>query len=112
MALRRANPVLRIRELYREALDVGRDHLGATVNTLVLAYAGASLPLLLIFANQQVSFSTAINRESVAEEVIAMGVGSIGLIAALPLTTLLAALLARQLPREALGDEPAAVHQH
>jgi uncharacterized membrane protein len=48
MALRRANPALRFRELFRAAIAVGHDHIAATVNTLVLAYAGASLPILLL----------------------------------------------------------------
>ncbi len=109
LALRRANPAQRLGELYRGAIDVGRDHLGATVNTLVLAYAGAALPVLLIFSTQGTGFSSAINRENVAEEVVATLVGSIGLIAALPLTTLLAALLAARLPADAL---PAAGHGH
>jgi len=109
LALRRADPSQRFRQLYRGAIDVGRDHLGATVNTLVLAYAGAALPILLIFSTQGTGFTSAINRENVAEEVVATLVGSIGLIAALPLTTLLAALLAERLPAAAL---PADDHGH
>ncbi len=113
LALRRADPAQAFRQLYRSAIDVGRDHLGATVNTLVLAYAGAALPLLLLFSNQQTSFGTAVNRESVATELVAMGVGSIGLVAAVPLTTALASLLARRLPDEALGpDEHHHGHAH
>jgi uncharacterized membrane protein len=112
LALRRANPAQAFRQLYRSAIDVGRDHLGATVNTLVLAYAGAALPLLLIFSNQQTSFGTAVNRESVATELVAMGVGSIGLVAAVPLTTLLASLLARRLPDEVLAPEEHHGHAH
>ncbi len=50
VALRAANPALGFGQLYRRAIDVGRDHVSATVNTLVLAYVGSSLPLLLIFA--------------------------------------------------------------
>jgi uncharacterized membrane protein len=49
-ALRRANPGLSTVQLYREATRVGRDHVASTVNTLILAYAGASLPLLLFFS--------------------------------------------------------------
>jgi uncharacterized membrane protein len=95
LALRRANPSSSLRELFREAMGVGRDHLGATVNTLALAYAGGSLPVLLIFATQGTRFSDAVTREAVAEELVATLVGSIGLVAAVPLTTALAALLAR-----------------
>jgi uncharacterized membrane protein len=96
LALRRANPALRARNLFVEAMAVGRDHLGATVNTLVLAYAGASLPILLVFASQGTRFGDAITRESVAEEIVATLVGSIGLVAAVPLTTGLAAVLVRE----------------
>lgn len=110
LALRRANPAQRFRELYRSAIEVGRDHLGATVNTLVLAYAGAALPVLLIFSTQNTRFGTAINRENVAEEVVATLVGSIGLIAAVPLTTALAALLAERLPVSALPDDHGHAH--
>ncbi|MGI9098718.1 MAG: YibE/F family protein, partial [Solirubrobacteraceae bacterium] len=60
LALRRANPKQRFAELYRAGAEVGRDHLGATVNTLVFAYAGASLPLLLIFSSQGIGFGDAV----------------------------------------------------
>jgi uncharacterized membrane protein len=109
MALRRANPLQGFRELYRGALDVGRDHVAATVNTLVLAYAGASLPLFLVFSVGGVPFTDAVNGETVAEPVVATLVGSIGLIAAVPITTALAALLASRLPPERL---PVGEHAH
>jgi uncharacterized membrane protein len=98
LALRRANPMQRFADLYRAGAEVGRDHLGATVNTLVFAYAGASLPLLLIFSSQDIGFGDAVNREIVATELVATLVGSIGLAAAVPLTTATAALLATRLP--------------
>lgn len=109
MALRHANPGFGVAELFRRALSVGRDHLGATVNTLVLAYAGAALPVLLVFNTQGTGFGTAINRENVAEEVVAMLVGSIGLIAAVPLTTWLASHLAARLPAERVAGD---THPH
>ncbi|HEV2752523.1 MAG TPA: YibE/F family protein [Solirubrobacteraceae bacterium] len=111
MALRRANPTQRARELFDGALTVGRDHVGATVNTLVLAYVGAALPVLLIFETQGTSLGTALTRENVAEEIVATLVGSIGLIAAVPLTTALAAALAVRLPERAL-EGPHAHHHH
>ena len=110
MALRRANPAQRARDLYLGALSVGRDHVAATVNTLVLAYVGASLPILLVFGTGGTSFVDAISREAVAEQVVAMLVGSIGLIAAVPVTTALAAALASGVPA---GDlEESAGHLH
>jgi uncharacterized membrane protein len=111
LALRRGSPGQGARELYRQAIVVGRDHLGATVNTLVFAYAGAALPLLLLFSTGSVNFADAINRETVATEIVAALVGSIGLIAAVPLTTGAAALLASHLPEETLPDEGHA-HRH
>jgi uncharacterized membrane protein len=109
MALRRANPTLEFRALFRSALSVGHDHIAATVNTLVLAYAGASLPVLLIFSLAETPFADAINFEAVAEAVVAMLVGSIGLIAAVPITTALAALLATRVEPHMLAP---AEHAH
>ena len=94
LALRAANPRLGFRELYGAALRVGRDHVSATVNTLVLAYVGASLPLLLIFSSGEIGIVDAVSTELIAKEVVGTLVGSIGLIAAVPITTALAALLA------------------
>ena len=108
LALRRANPAFGFGELYRRAVDVGHDHIAATVNTLVLAYAGAALPVLLVFSLASTPFREAVGFEIVAGEVVAMLVGSIGLIAAVPLTTALAALLALRLRPGDVGD----VHAH
>ncbi|HUG65169.1 MAG TPA: YibE/F family protein [Gaiellaceae bacterium] len=93
-ALKAANPALTTRELFSRGLVVGRDHVAATVNTLVLAYAGASLPILLIFSLGGWSFRGAVTSEVVAAELVATMVGSIGLVAAVPVTTGLAAFLA------------------
>lgn len=110
MALRRANPAHGVRELYRGAVLIGRDHVAATVNTLVLAYVGASLPVLLIFSVGDVAFADAINREAVAQQVIGTLVGSVGLIAAVPLTTGIAALLAAR--GHLAPDEGLHTHAH
>jgi uncharacterized membrane protein len=102
LALRSANPTLRFRQLFAVAQRVGRDHVSATVNTLVLAYVGASLPVLLIFSSSNLGIGEALSTEVVATQVVGTLVGSIGLIAAVPLTTALGALLA-------LGEEPEAL---
>ncbi len=113
MALRRANPAMGFRELFRSGIGVGHDHIAATVNTLVLAYAGASLPVLLLFNLADTSLPEAVNFESVAEAIVAMLVGSIGLIAAVPVTTALAALLATRLePAELTDAHAGAGHAH
>ena len=109
MALRRADPRSSARRLFASGLTVGRDHLSATVNTLVLAYVGAALPVLLVFETAGTAFGDALNRESVAAEVVAMLVGSIGLVLAVPLTTALASWLAVRVPAAAL---PADHHHH
>jgi len=89
--LRAANPELDAPDLYRSALRIGRDHIASTVNTLVLAYAGASLPLLILFSVGGLGMGDVLNGEVVAEEVVRTLVGSIGLVASVPITTAMAA---------------------
>ena len=91
--LHEANPSTGWRGLYRAGIRIGRDHIASVVNTLVLAYAGAALPLLLLFSIAQSSVGTVANSELVAEEIVRTLVGSIGLVASVPVTTLLAALV-------------------
>lgn len=78
-------------EAYRRALRVGREHVGALVNTLVLAYTGASLPLLLLFYVSAAETTSILNMEIFATEVVRTIVGSVGLILTVPLVTALAA---------------------
>lgn len=92
--LRSANPLLGARELYRRGMNVGRDHIASTVNTLVLAYAGAALPLLMLLALQTDSLADTLNREFLATEIVRTLVGSMGIVAAVPITTALAAFVA------------------
>jgi len=89
--LHEANPSYGARRLYASAVVIGRDHIASTVNTLVLAYAGASLPLLLVFTQAGRSLGDVAAGELVAVELVRTLVGSIGLVAAVPLTTGLAA---------------------
>ncbi len=91
--LHAANPSMGWRGLYRAAIRIGRDHIASVVNTLVLAYAGAALPLLLLFSIAQSSVGTVANSELVAEEIVRTLIGSIGLVASVPVTTALAALV-------------------
>ena len=91
--LRNADPSMPRHELYAAALRVGRDHIASTVNTLLLAYAGASMPLLVIFTVSGDGFIGTSTNAVVAEEVVRTLVGSIGLIAAVPVTTALAAAM-------------------
>jgi uncharacterized membrane protein len=92
--LYRNNPGQSFKTLFKSAMNIGQDHIAATVNTLVLAYAGASLPMLLLFSFRNVDYGLAINLEFIAEEFVRTMVGSLGLFAAVPITTVLASLIA------------------
>lgn len=78
------------KEIYSRSLRVGKEHVGALVNTLALAYTGATLPLILLFSTSEASISSILNQEVFATEIIRIIVGSIGLILTVPITTLLA----------------------
>ena len=91
--LKHASPGSHMWELYAKALKVGKDHMGAVINTLILAYAGASLPLVLLLYISDTPALELINREIIATEIVRSIVGSIGLILAVPLTTLIAVFL-------------------
>ncbi|MEU0118253.1 YibE/F family protein [Streptomyces bobili] len=91
--LHEANPSMGWRGLYRAGIRIGRDHIASVVNTLVLAYAGAALPLLLLFSIAESSVGTVANSELVAAEIVRTLIGSIGLVASVPVTTALAALV-------------------
>lgn len=96
-----ANPNFKFLALYNSAMRIGQDHVAATVNTLVLAYAGASLPMLLLFSLARGDYGYLVNYALVAEEIVRTLVGSLGLIAAVPLTTVIAILFAQR--SESLG---------
>ncbi|MFJ2417242.1 YibE/F family protein [Streptomyces brevispora] len=102
--LHQADPTMHAKQLYRAGIRIGRDHIASVVNTLVLAYAGAALPLLLLFSIAQSSVGTVTNSELVAEEIVRTLVGSIGLVASVPVTTALAALVVSA-DRTGLGAE-------
>jgi uncharacterized membrane protein len=88
--LHEANPDLGRGGLYLAAFRIGRDHVASTVNTLALAYAGASIPLFLLLVLSRQSLGSVVNGEVVATEVVRTLVGSIGLVSSVPLTTWLA----------------------
>jgi uncharacterized membrane protein len=101
--LRAANRALSSRELFTAGMRIGRDHVASTVNTLFLAYAGAALPLLMLFVLASQSLGDVANGEVVAVEITRALVGSIGLVAAVPVTTVLAAWLGRAPKLEEAG---------
>lgn len=91
----RANPELSSSEIFKRALRIGKEHVGALVNTLALAYAGASLPLLLLFSLSDAPFSILVNREIIAAEILRTAIGGIGLVLTVPLSTAFAVRLLR-----------------
>jgi uncharacterized membrane protein len=93
-----ANPTQGTGALYRSGMRIGRDHIASVVYTLVLAYAGASLPLLILFTVAGQPLAHVLTGEVVAEEIVRTLVGSIGLVAAVPITTALAAFVVSRSP--------------
>jgi uncharacterized membrane protein len=109
MALRRADPRLPGRALYHRALAIGRDHLSATIHTLVLAYAGTTLSLLLALRATSTTVPDGLNFQDTAEPIVAAVTGCAALITAVPLTTGLAALLIARVPAQLI---PPHGHSH
>ncbi|HEX5909480.1 MAG TPA: YibE/F family protein [Thermoleophilaceae bacterium] len=105
MALRRANPAMTARELFAAGFGVGRDHLVATTHTLVLAYVGAALPLLLVLYAVDLGTVDAINSEDVAEPIVATLVGAISLLISVPVTTALATLVVAHVPADTVPED-------
>ena len=104
--LRRANPSMGWRALYGAGLRIGRDHVASAVNTLVMAYAGAALPVLLYSSISGVGFGSILGSQDIAQEIVRTLAGSIGIVAAVPVTTALAAVIASREPTAV--EEPAA----
>jgi len=103
--LHSVGPHLSKKTIYKRALRIGREHIGALVNTLAIAYVGASLPLLLFFYSSSASALLTINREMFAVEIIRTMIGSIGLVLAVPITTLVAVfILVKEKPGASAED--------
>ena len=106
-AVHSANPDQTFGDVFKRAMSVGRDHIASVVNTLVLAYVGASIPLIVLFSVGGLPFLEVLNAEVVAEEVVRTLVGSIGLVSAVPFTTALATAVA---VRQQRADVPVPEH--
>ncbi len=91
--LRHARPTAHRHEIYRSAVNIGRDHISSTVNTLFLTYAGAALPLLLLFSVAGQPISNVLTGEVIATELVRSLIGSVGLIASVPIATWLATVV-------------------
>jgi uncharacterized membrane protein len=92
------NPNLTIQELFKKSMKLGKNHIASMVNTLILVYAGSSLPLLLLFAQGDNKFWDIVNNELIATEIVHTLIGSIGLILTVPITTLLASYFVSRNP--------------
>ncbi|MCH9718971.1 MAG: YibE/F family protein [Actinomycetia bacterium] len=92
--VKRADPSARWPQLFGAGMRVGRDHVAATVNTLVLAYVGAALPTFILLTMSDLGLLQSINNEVIAQEIVRALIGGLGIIAAVPITTaLMAAIL-------------------
>lgn len=91
--LHRVAPHLPRSVIYKRAIRIGREHIGALVNTLAIAYVGVSLPLLLLYSTSSEGFMVTLNREIFSTEIIRTMIGSIGLVLAVPITTVIATYL-------------------
>jgi uncharacterized membrane protein len=94
--LARANPAYSVGELYRAGSRVSRSHIASVVNTIILAYAGSSLPLLILITANNDSLGGVVTDQIIAQEIVRSVVATLGLIAAVPATTALAALTFRK----------------
>ncbi len=92
--LKNVNRKLKYYDLFKRSMDVGKDHIASMINTLILVYTGASLPLLLLFTDTSKTFNEVVNYEIISSEIIRTLLGSIGLILAVPITTAIAAFFA------------------
>ena len=92
------------RDIYKKAIRIGREHIGALVNTLAIAYVGASLPLLLLFYSSAGDAAMTINREIFATEIVRILIGSIGLVVAVPIVTLVSIMMLVRVRRGQEGD--------
>jgi uncharacterized membrane protein len=91
--LKDLNSKIKPKEIYRRAMNIGQDHIASIINTLVLVYSGAALPLLVLFVDNPRPLGEILNYEIIAEEIVRTLVGSIGIILAVPITTIIAVLV-------------------
>lgn len=95
--IKTVKPDIQTKDLIRAGMNVGRDIMGTMSNTLILAYAGTSLPLLLLFLANDIPFQDYINWDTIASEVVRALAGSIGLILTIPLTVMVSAAMGKYL---------------
>ncbi len=94
------------KQIYKRAIRIGREHIGALVNTLAIAYVGAALPILLLAQSSTYGLAYTINKEIFATEIVRILIGSIGLILCVPITTLIATYFLKP------GEKTSGGHSH
>jgi uncharacterized membrane protein len=110
--LYRASEFMSPRRVFLRSLRIGREHIGALVNTLAIAYVGASLPLLLLFYGSTLPFLSILNKEHFVTEIIRTMVGSIGLVLAVPITSLIAVFMLKSFRGKGDGHGHGHSHSH
>ncbi len=110
--IKRANPGARFRELFRSGMTIGNDHMGALANTLVYAYVGGSLSLLLLYQQFGGSWVKFLNFDSVVDEILRSLAGTIGLIFTVPMTALLAAYVTAKMSEKEVQRQSVHTHHH
>lgn len=108
----RANPAYRFGELYRAGSRVGRAHIASVINTIVLAYAGSALPLILLIVANNASLGGVVTDQVIAQEIVRSAVATLGIVAAVPMTTALAAFVARRIGVPDEAEEHGHSHAH
>ncbi|MCA9370249.1 YibE/F family protein, partial [Candidatus Woesebacteria bacterium] len=113
LELKKANTLFTFQQLFKRAMNIGKDHVASLVNTLMLAYAGANMALLvLISIDSTTPLWVRLNSELIAEEVVRTIVGSIGLVLAVPITTFLTALYVQHRSLDSISSSAHEHHSH
>jgi uncharacterized membrane protein len=99
-------------EVYRKGIRIGREHIGALINTLAIAYVGVSLPLLLLLMNTDAGILYTLNNELFATEIVRILMGGIGLTLAVPITTFIASRMLSGKSGGAAAPEGRSAHRH
>ncbi|HBK86102.1 MAG TPA: YibE/F family protein, partial [Firmicutes bacterium] len=108
--IKQVSPQISLWDLFRSGMNVGRDVMGTMTNTLILAYLGSSTPLLLLFYAYNVPIQRILNLDTIGTELVRALSGSIGMVAAIPLTALVAAWLAMRDEQGRVGAASEAEH--
>jgi uncharacterized membrane protein len=93
--IKKTEPDVTWQELFKKGMEVGRNNIGTMTNTLVLAYVGASLSILMLYMASDMSLLEIVNKEKIAEQIVLAIVGSMGVVYTVPITSIIYALINR-----------------